>query len=65
MDGTRKYHLLWGHPTQNDTHDMYSMITAINQKLRIPTIQLTDHMKINMKEAKVWMFQSHLEGGTK
>jgi hypothetical protein len=37
MDGTRKYHLQWG-----------KWILA--QKLRIPKIQFTDHMKLKKKE---------------
>ena len=34
------------------------------QKLRIPKIQFTDHMKLEKKE-KVWILWSFLEGGSK
>ena len=37
------------------------------KKLRIPRIQLTDHMKPKKKEdhTKVWILQSYSEGGRK
>jgi hypothetical protein len=36
------------------------------QKLRMPKIQFTDHMKLKKKKKiKVWVLQSFLEGVTK
>ena len=51
--------------SQKNTHAMH--ITdkwILAQKLRIPKIQFTDHVKLK-KKTKVWILQSFLEGGTK
>ena len=48
-------------------HTWYALTDkwTLAQKLRIPIIQLTDHLKLNKKDTKVWLLQSHLGGGTK
>jgi hypothetical protein len=43
MDGTRKYHPERGNPSYRRTH------MVCTQKLRILTIQLSDHKKLNKK----------------
>jgi len=35
---------------QKNTHGVYSLISDIRQKLGLPMIQLTDHMKLKRKE---------------
>jgi hypothetical protein len=51
MGGTRKYHSEWGNPVTKE-HTWYALtdkwISA--QKLRIPEIQFTNHMKFKKKE---------------
>ena len=43
----------------------YQWVVLAKRKLRIPTIQLTDHMKSKKEEdhTKVWMVQYYSEGG--
>jgi hypothetical protein len=61
MDGTRKY-FEWGYPVIKE-HIWYVLIDKwiLAQKLRIPKIQLTDHMKLKKKED----FRPSSEGGRK
>jgi len=51
MDGTRKYHPDWGNPVTKE-HTWYVLTDKwiLVQKLRIPKIQCTDHMKLKKKE---------------
>jgi hypothetical protein len=48
-------------------HIWYVLINnwLLAQKLRIPTMQLTDHMNSRRRNNKVWMLQSYLKGETK
>ena len=46
MDGTRKYHPE-ATQSQKNTHVMHSLM-----RLRIPTIQFTDHIKLKKKEVQ-------------
>jgi hypothetical protein len=45
MDGTRKYHPVWGNPVTKE-HTWY----ALTQKLQMLKIQFTHHMKLKKKE---------------
>jgi len=51
MDGTRKYHPEWANPVTKE-HTWYAFTDnwILDQKLRIPKIQFTDHMKLKEKE---------------
>ena len=51
MDITRKYHLEWGNSILKE-HTWYALTDKwmLSQKLRIPRIQVTDHMKLKRKE---------------
>jgi hypothetical protein len=51
MDGTRKYNTEWGNQVTKE-HTWYTLIDKwiLAQKLRIPKIQFTDHMKLKKKE---------------
>jgi hypothetical protein len=51
MDGTRKYHLESGNPITKE-HTWYTLTDKwiLTQKLGIPKIQSTDHMKLKKKE---------------
>ena len=66
MDGTRKYHPEWGNSITKE-HTWYALtykwILAL--KLRIPKIQLTDHMKLKIRKTKMWILWFFLEGGAK
>jgi hypothetical protein len=47
MDGTRKYYSEWGNPVTKN-HEWYVLTDKwilAKKKLRLATIQLTDHMK--------------------
>jgi hypothetical protein len=61
MYGTMKYHSEWGNPVIKE-HTWYVLTDKwiLAQKLRIPTIQLTDHMKLKKNED-----QSPLRRGNK
>ena len=51
MDGTRNIILGKVTQSQNITHGMHSLISALlAQMLRTPKIQFTDHMKLRKKE---------------
>jgi hypothetical protein len=58
MDRARKYHPEWGNPITKE-HTWY----ALTDKLAVPKIQFTDHMKL--KKTKVWVLWSFSESGTK
>ena len=66
MDRTRKYHPEWGNSITKE-HTWYALtykwILAL--KLRIPKIQLTDHMKLKIRKTKMWILWFFLGGGTK
>jgi hypothetical protein len=51
MDGTRKYHPEWGNPITKE-HTWYALTDKwiLAQKLGIPKIQFTNHMKLKKKE---------------
>ena len=51
MGGTRKYHPEWGNPIIKE-HTWYALTDKwiLAQKLGIPKIQFTDHMKLKNKE---------------
>jgi hypothetical protein len=51
MDGTRKYHPELGNPITKE-HTWYTLTDKwiLAQKLRIPKIQFTDHMKLKKKK---------------
>ena len=51
MDATRKYHPEGGYPITKE-HTWYTLADKwiLAQKLRIPKIKLTDHMKLKKKE---------------
>ena len=51
MDGTRKYHPEWNNPITKE-HTWYVLTDKwiLTQKLRIPKIQFTEHMKVKKKE---------------
>ena len=51
MDGARKYHPEYGNPITKE-HTGYALANKciLAQKLRIPKIKLTDHMKLKKKE---------------
>jgi len=51
MDGTRKYHFEWGNSNTKE-HTWYALTVKwiLAQKLRIPRIQFTDHMKLKKLE---------------
>ena len=66
MDGTRKYHPECGNPvTKEHTWYVFTGKWILVQRLRIPTMQLTDHMKLKKKEDQSVEVQSFLEGSTK
>ena len=51
MVGTTKYHSEWGNPiTKEHTWSVLTDKWILAQKLGIPKIQFTDHMKLKMKE---------------
>ena len=52
---------------QKQEHTCYALTDKwiLTQKLGIPKIQFTDHMKLKKKEDHRWILQSFLEGGTK
>ena len=51
MNGTRKYHPECGNPITKG-HTWYTLTDKwiLAQKLRLPKIQFTDHMKVKKKE---------------
>ena len=51
MDGTRKYHPDWGNPIRKE-HTWYAVTDKrmLAQKLRIPKIQFTEHIKLEKKK---------------
>ena len=51
MDGIRKYHPEWGNPVTKE-HTWYALTNKwiLVQKLRIHSIQFSDHMKLKKKE---------------
>ena len=53
MDGIRKYHPEWGNPVTKE-HTWFALTDKwiLAQKLRIPKIQFTDHMKLKGKEGQ-------------
>jgi hypothetical protein len=67
MDRTRKYHTeRCNSYTKKQAWYVLTDKWILPQKLRIPMLQLTDHMKHNKKKSqKMWILQTHVEGGTK
>jgi hypothetical protein len=51
MDGTRKYHPERGNPITKE-HTWYALSEKwiLSQKLGVPKVQFTDHMKLKKKE---------------
>jgi hypothetical protein len=65
MDKMRKYHPEQGNPViKENTWYVLTDKQILAQKLRIPKIQITDHIKLKKKDQS-GMFQSFLGGGTK
>jgi hypothetical protein len=54
MDGTRKYHDEWGNLITKE-HPWYALTDKwiLAQKLGIPKIQFTDHMKLKKEDQSV------------
>jgi hypothetical protein len=66
MDGIRKYHPERGNPITKE-HTCYALTDKwiLAQKLKIPKISFTDHMKLKEKEDQSMHASVHLRKGTK
>ena len=66
MNGSRKYHPDWGNSVTKE-HTCYALTDKwiLAQKLGIPMIQFTDHMKLKKKEDQCVDTSILLRGGNK